>query len=68
MNSPLPHLPTFLVLLDLRQYYEKSGLAVFLSFVYLLLYGVRQLPRSTILYPGVTQLNVMQKDSLFVKY
>ena len=30
-----PPLPTFLVLLDLRQYYEKSSLAVFLSFVYL---------------------------------
>ena len=59
--------PTFLVLLDLRQYYEKSNLAVFLSFVYLssTLWG---LPRSTILYPGVTQLNVVQKGSLFVKY
>ena len=33
--TPSPPLPTFLVLLDLRQYYEKSSLAVFLSFVYL---------------------------------
>ena len=34
-TPPLPPLPPFLVLLDLRQYYEKSSLAVFLSFVYL---------------------------------
>ena len=35
-KTPLPPpLPTCLVLLDLRQYYEKSSLAVFLFFVYL---------------------------------
>ena len=62
LDETPPPLPTFLVLLDPCQYYEKSSLAVFLSFVYLssTLWGT---PRSTILYPGVTQLNVMQKGS-----
>ena len=35
LDETPPPLPTFLVLLDLCQYYEKSSLAVFLSFVYL---------------------------------
>ena len=35
LDEYTPPLPTFLVLLDLRQYYEKSSLAIFLTFVYL---------------------------------
>jgi hypothetical protein len=35
IRSIVPPPTNFLVLLDLRQYYEKSNLAVFLSFVYL---------------------------------